>query len=160
MFAAATKTKQVASTAANYIEDVFSTYLYQGTSINQFIPNGINLVNTAAWFTTSLVLQNYSIATALAVDSNNNCYVGGIYGTSTTGFISKYNSSGVLQWQRKLSQNGSSYGYGIALDSSNNVFITGQLTDSTRSNMLVAKYNTSGTLQWQRNLYENSGSSG
>jgi len=31
------------ATAVNYIEDVFSTYLYQGTSANQTITNGIDL---------------------------------------------------------------------------------------------------------------------
>jgi hypothetical protein len=32
-----------AGNVANYIEDVFSTYLYTGNSSTQFIPNGINL---------------------------------------------------------------------------------------------------------------------
>ena len=31
------------STAANYIEDVFSTWLYTGTNVAQTINNGINL---------------------------------------------------------------------------------------------------------------------
>ena len=42
MFSAATKTDNVSS-AANYIEDVFSTYLYTGNSSTQTITNGIDL---------------------------------------------------------------------------------------------------------------------
>jgi len=42
MFSAAGKTAAVA-TAANYIEDVFSTYLYTGTGSSQTITNGIDL---------------------------------------------------------------------------------------------------------------------
>ena len=36
-------TSQVASSAANYIEDVFSTYLYTGNNTSQTITNGIDL---------------------------------------------------------------------------------------------------------------------
>lgn len=42
MFSAATKTDNVSS-AANYIEDVFSTYLYTGNGSTQTITNGIDL---------------------------------------------------------------------------------------------------------------------
>jgi hypothetical protein len=43
MFSAAGKTAAAVSTAANYIEDVFSTYLYTGTGSTQTITNGIDL---------------------------------------------------------------------------------------------------------------------
>ena len=43
MFSAATKTGSQPSAAANYIEDVFSTYLYTGNSSTQTITNGIDL---------------------------------------------------------------------------------------------------------------------
>ena len=43
MFSAATKSGKQASAAANYIEDVFSTYLYTGTAATQTITNNINL---------------------------------------------------------------------------------------------------------------------
>jgi len=42
MFSAATKTDNVSS-SANYVEDVFSTYLYTGTGAAQTITNGIDL---------------------------------------------------------------------------------------------------------------------
>jgi hypothetical protein len=43
MFSAATKTGSQPSAAYNYIEDVFSTYLYDGNSANNTITNGIDL---------------------------------------------------------------------------------------------------------------------
>jgi hypothetical protein len=43
MFSAATKTGSQPSVAYNYIEDVFSTYLYTGNSSTQTINNGIDL---------------------------------------------------------------------------------------------------------------------
>jgi hypothetical protein len=43
MFSAATKTGSQPSAAANYIDDVFSTYLYTGNGSTQTINNGIDL---------------------------------------------------------------------------------------------------------------------
>jgi len=43
MFSAASKTSSQPAVAANYIEDVFSTYLYTGNGGTQNIVNGINL---------------------------------------------------------------------------------------------------------------------
>ena len=45
MFSAATKTGSQPSVAANYIEDVFSTWLYTGNGSTQTITNGIDLAN-------------------------------------------------------------------------------------------------------------------
>lgn len=43
MFSAASKTSSQPAVAANFIEDVFSTYLYKGTGADQTITNGIDL---------------------------------------------------------------------------------------------------------------------
>jgi len=88
---------------------------------------------------------------ACALDSANNLYVAGYTSTSsvTSAFLlAKYNSSGTLQWQRSLGGSGVDVGYGIAIDSSDNIYVTG-VADT---DILTAKYNTSGTLQWQRRL--------
>jgi uncharacterized delta-60 repeat protein len=101
----------------------------------------------------------FDYGTSIAVDSSGNVYVAG-YAYSPSGgaqpdvLITKYDTSGTIQWQRTLGGSGYDFGYGIAVDSSGNVYITGY-TDSQGSggaDVLIAKYNTSGTIQWQRTL--------
>jgi hypothetical protein len=100
----------------------------------------------------------------VAIDSSNNIYITGAYANNSTGsvavdiFTAKYNSSGTIQWQKSL--NGPSaanlrldLGNSIAVDSSSNVFITGQFINTSGGrNAFVAKYNSSGTLQWQKSI--------
>ena len=90
---------------------------------------------------------------AIAVDGSGNSYIAGNTTTlASEMLILKYNSSGTLQWQRKLTGN-SDRAYGVAVDSSGNVYITGSTGgQGTGTSMHTAKYNSSGTLQWQRNL--------
>ena len=94
----------------------------------------------------------------IAVDSSGNCYVTGYTASAGAGnndvLITKYNTSGTIQWQRTLGGTGADYGYGIAVDSSGNCYVAG-LTNSAgagSTDVLITKYNTSGTIQWQRIL--------
>jgi hypothetical protein len=64
--------------------------------------------------------------------------------------IAKYNSSGVIQWQRSLGGTSGDYANAVA-SSSTNIYITGK-TGAINGNLLVAKYNSSGVIQWQRTL--------
>jgi uncharacterized delta-60 repeat protein len=94
---------------------------------------------------------------AIAVDGSGNVYVTG-YEVQTAGnydvFIAKYNTSGVIQWQRRLGGTGADYGTSIAVDGSGNVYVTGYETTQTAgsNDVFIAKYNTSGVIQWQRRL--------
>ena len=100
-------------------------------------------------------------AYGVAVDSSGNVYVCG-YGLDSNGFIvqsiSKWNTSGTLQWQRTLkdaqsSSNGTALG--IYVDSSGNVYISGYgaiNSTGTQTIISISKWNNSGTLQWQRTL--------
>ena len=88
-------------------------------------------------------------ARAITVDSGGNVCVAGsktetTYATTSRGI--KYNSSGTIQWQRKL-ETGTAYG--IACDSSDNVYVVGA---TNTSDIFFIKYDSSGTLQWQRKL--------
>jgi len=68
--------------------------------------------------------------------------------------IAKYNSSGTLQWQRSLGAvSNAEEGWAIAIDPSENVYITGYADVAGQANnVIIAKYNTSGTIQWQKQL--------
>lgn len=64
----------------------------------------------------------------------------------------KYNSSGVLQWQRRLTGYTGTAGVGVAIDPSGNQYYSGYTDVTSPSNYqaLFYKRNPSGTLQWQR----------
>ena len=95
---------------------------------------------------------------AVAIDSSDNIIVCGRTNSDGAGvndvLIAKYNSSGVLQWDRTLGGSGTDYGNAVAIDSSDNIIVCGR-TDSDGAggiDFLIAKYNSSGVLQWDRTL--------
>ena len=124
----------------------------------------------------------------IATDSSGNVYVIGQYsGSVTIGsttltsagsddvFVAKYDTSGTVQWARSISGTGPDFGYGIATDSSGNVYVTGRYLGGTvtfapgttltnnitgSSDVFVAKYDTSGTVQWARGFGGQSSDSG
>ena len=94
------------------------------------------------------------------MDSNNNIYVtgytpGGLDGNTNAGgyepFLVKYNSSGTKQWTQQLGTSANDYGYGVTVDSSNNIYVTrftdGGLDGNTNAggrDLFLVKYNPSG----------------
>lgn len=110
----------------------------------------------------------------VTVDSSNNVYVAftttsnysSVYipvsNTQGAGniIVAKYNSSGVLQWQREITTSTSTAQGnvgGIACDSSDNVYVCGtqmgyNQTTSAYQIYALVKFNSSGTHQWTRRL--------
>lgn len=113
-----------------------------------------------------------------AVDGQGNSYIGGyfqdtiVWNTDTIvansgadGFLAKYNSSGVLQWQRPITGNASEVVRHISLDAAGNVWVVGSFNDKLLldSNVLtategtfdtfLAQYNTNGELIWAKQLF-------
>jgi uncharacterized delta-60 repeat protein len=94
----------------------------------------------------------------VAIDSSDNIIVVGYTGSDGAGnfdvLVAKYNSSGTLQWDRTLGGANNDIGYGVAIDSSDNIIVVGHTgSDGAGGNdVLVAKYNSSGTLQWDKTL--------
>ncbi len=100
----------------------------------------------------------------IAVDSNNNIYItgstyGDLDGNANAGgsdaFIAKYDSKGDKQWVRLLGTASSDNGKAIAIDSGNNIYITGSTYGDLGGNSkagfydaFVAKYDPVGELQW------------
>ena len=92
---------------------------------------------------------------SVTVDSSDNIIVCGSTQSDGAGsydlLVAKYNSSGVLQWDKTLGGTGTEGGYGVAVDSSDNIIVCGY-TSNAGIQFLVAKYNSSGVLQWDKML--------
>ncbi|SVC97343.1 uncharacterized protein METZ01_LOCUS350197, partial [marine metagenome] len=100
----------------------------------------------------------------VAKDSSNNIYVtGGTYGsldnnTSSGGqdiFLVKYNSDAEKQWTQQLGSSSNDTGRGVAVDSSNNIYVTGVTAGSLDGNthlgeqdIFLVKYDDNGTKLW------------
>ena len=91
-----------------------------------------NSSGTKQW-TKQLGTSSTDLADGVATDSSGNVYVvgytyGGLDGNNNTGgsdlFVVKYNSSGTKQWTKQLGSSSSDYDYGVATDSSRNVYVT------------------------------------
>jgi subtilisin family serine protease len=79
--------------------------------------------------------------------------LGGTNAGSYDAFISKYDSSGTVQWTKQLGSSGSDGFFGVAIDSLGNVFAGGWIENgglgSGQLSWLV-KFNSSGTQQWEQ----------
>ncbi|KPL14551.1 hypothetical protein AMJ74_03180 [candidate division WOR_3 bacterium SM1_77] len=101
-------------------------------------------------------------AYAIAMDGDGNVYVTGkSEGTGTNfDFLTiKYHSDGVEQWTARYNNpagNGWDIAYALAVDSSGNVYVTGESYDpSTYYDCVTVKYDSLGVQQWaQRYSYE------
>jgi uncharacterized delta-60 repeat protein len=95
-----------------------------------------------------------------AIDSLGDVYVTGFTDSQGAGgndiVLAKYNNSGTLQWQKRLGGTGNDIGYGLDIDSSDNIYLCGgensQVSGGLGREMFIVRYDTSGTVQWQRRL--------
>ncbi len=127
--------------------------------------------------------SNDDVSQDMTIDSNGNVYIaGGIQGTATFGttsltsggdgdiFIAKYNTNGTLIWVQQGIGTGDDLADGIAVDTSDNVYLTGyfnntvsfgasSITSAGNMDVFLIKYNSNGVIQWvQRtgsNIIEN-----
>ncbi len=96
--------------------------------------------------------DEYSGGEDIITDSNGNIYaVGRFYGDFS---ILKYNNSGDLEWARQLDIGGSvrDFAMGVALDSNEDVLITG-ITDresAGQEDIAIMKYDKDGNFQWYK----------
>jgi len=108
--------------------------------------------------------NGYDEGYGIATDSSGNVWIAGwVNGPSKDIWVAKYNSSLVLQASATFngSANNVDTGYGIATDSSGNVWVTGSLLNvgSEFDNIWVAKYNSSLVLQASATINGSSNSS-
>jgi hypothetical protein len=127
----------------------------------------------------------------ISVDSSGNVYVIGGYsptlnvysqGSTTPAtqlsssgngdvFIAKYDTNGVVLWAAKMGGSGIDDGYGISVDGTGNVYVTGlysndtltfyttsgtssgkTLSNSGAKDVFIAKYDTNGVVQWAASI--------
>ena len=144
------------------------------TGTQDFFVTKYNSSGTKHWTNQLGVASRTVQGTTVATDSSGNVFVagyttGGLDGNALMGsgdfFVTKYDSSGAKQWTRQLGISGGvrlTQGYGVATDTSGNVFITGYTTGSgtfdgnsiasTGTYLFVTKYDSSGTKKWSKTL--------
>lgn len=132
---------------------------YQGAYLMK-----MNNAGTIQWQTAYSVTRS-SYFQGSTTDSSGNVYAVGTSAQTASPYYNrvilfKFNSSGTLQWQRRLYNASANVGGSIQVVSTNSngdVFVG--FTDVNSQYAYVAKYNSSGTIQWQRQVSV-SGSSG
>jgi uncharacterized delta-60 repeat protein len=91
---------------------------------------------------------------SMKVSPAGNIYVAGktFNGTNNDYLLLKYNSSGVQQWVKTFNGNGADEAVKVAIDNSENIYITGFSASATSSdtNIVTIKYDVSGALIWSK----------
>jgi hypothetical protein len=112
-------------------------------------------------------VSSFTNAFGVAADSMGNVYVAGntpgnLGGQTKTGlsdlYVVKYNSSGDIKWTKLMGQTDAyAETSGIAIDSSNNVYVTGSIDKALdgqefagKEDLFAVKYNSEGIKQWTR----------
>jgi hypothetical protein len=114
---------------------------------------GLGTQLTSYWIATLGTSGGAESGQSISVDNLGNAYVAG-FTASNHVLITKYNSSGIIQWQRTLTGSGSEYGFGIKVDASGNVYVCGSTSSAGAGSddILIVKYTSSGSIQWQKVL--------
>lgn len=100
---------------------------------------------------------NYDRSYGIGVDGSGNAYV--VLSSTSTGsgdydaVVVKYDTSGVLQWQRAIGDANPGWGFGIAVDAGGNSYLAGYNTYvGTGTDVVVVKLDPTGTEVWQRKI--------
>jgi uncharacterized delta-60 repeat protein len=98
--------------------------------------------------------ENRDYGHGVVVDSSDNVFIAGYtwsFGAGSADVVLvKYDGNGIQQWNRTWGGEDLDYGYGVAIDSLDNVYIIGG-TESFGAgdyDMALIKYNENGTQQW------------
>jgi hypothetical protein len=120
-----------------------------GMGIGYAVLMKFNSSGTIQWSRKINDVVGIGAAHSVIVDSADNVYVS--WSFNPNAYITKFNSSGTEQWTRSINLGDTTGLVGVSIDSSNNIYFTGQFT-STNIRTFIVKYNSSGTIQWQRSI--------
>ncbi len=104
---------------------------------------------------------NDDSANSIALDQSGNCYLVGRYNAGSVSTIyyssiynSKYNTSGVLQWSKKLNLVGGSELGAVSVDGFGNTYYVGQqlISSAPYTSSVLAKCDPAGNLVWQKEV--------
>ncbi|HDZ16777.1 MAG TPA: hypothetical protein ENH75_00710 [archaeon] len=94
------------------------------------------------------------VGCGVVVDSSDNVYLAGETDSFGAGnkdlVLVKYDSSGSQQWYRTWGGSDNEYIGGVAMDSSNNVYLAGYTSGAGKKDMVLVKYDSFGTQLWNR----------
>jgi len=161
----------VATTAFTDTNLAYNTvYRYQissyDSSNNESARSSEIQVTTAPSFSKQFGTAANDVSNAISIDGNGNIYIAGYTAGNLDGqlnsgsddiFLVKYNSAGIKQWTKLLGTAVNESAKGIAIDSSNNVYIAGWTTgnldgqiNSGSSDAFIIKYDSTGNKLWTK----------
>jgi hypothetical protein len=127
------------------------------SGFQQLTALGIPLtLDSITWQTALTDGTDFQGASGIAIDSAGNPVIAGsklITSSSfNTGYVVKFNNSGVVQWQTRINNN--SDFFGLTIDSSDNIYCAGaaRFFATSRTDIYVVKFNSSGTVQLRRTI--------
>jgi len=98
--------------------------------------------------------ENFYDGRDVVMDSYGNIIIAGALNVSKNNydiFVAKYDIDGNQIWNNTWGQNYSNYGYSLALDSSDNIYVAGYIENKTNSDdrdICLVKYNSTAHYQW------------